>query len=115
MVLDKCHGRIFFCSAYDINFGMYLIFVIYYGKVKMANLSYYYFWSTTPPQYPKFFSIHKTSRLKGKAGHTSSTVQSELLLGMEYTTYMIIPCTQSPLNVSVGILKLVFLFEPMNA
>jgi len=29
---------------------MYLIFVIYYGKVKMANLSYYIFWSTTLPQ-----------------------------------------------------------------
>jgi hypothetical protein len=29
---------------------MYLIFVIYYGKVKMATLSYYYFWSTAPTQ-----------------------------------------------------------------
>jgi hypothetical protein len=44
-----------------------------------------------------------------------SVVQSELLLVIEYTTYMIVTCTQSPLNVSVGILKLVFLFEPMNA
>jgi hypothetical protein len=33
----------FFYSVYCINFGMYLIFVIYYGKVKMANLSYYIF------------------------------------------------------------------------
>jgi hypothetical protein len=28
---------------------MYLIFMIYYGNVKMASLYYYYFWSTNPP------------------------------------------------------------------
>ena len=43
----------FFCSVYYINFGMYLAFVIYYGKVKMARLSYYYFWSTNPPTIAK--------------------------------------------------------------
>jgi len=55
----------------------------------MANLNYYYFWSNTPPNKPKFFSFYRASRLKGWAVHTSSTVQSELLLIMEYTTYMI--------------------------
>jgi hypothetical protein len=32
---------------------MYLIFMIYYGNVKMASLSYYYFWSTNPPTIAK--------------------------------------------------------------
>ncbi len=55
----------------------------------MANLNYYYFWSTIPPNKPKFFSFYRASRLKGWAVHTSSTAQTELLLIMEYTTYMI--------------------------
>ena len=46
---------------------------------------------------PKFFSFYRAPWLKGWAGHTSSTVQSELLLVIEYTTYMIVTCTQSPL------------------
>ena len=72
----------------------------------MACLTYYYFWSTTPPNEPKSLSFFYASRPKGQAVHTSSTVQSELLFVKEYTTYMIVTCTQSPLNVSVGILKL---------
>ncbi len=46
---------------------------------------------------PKFFSFYRVSWLKGWAGHTSSTVETELLLVIEYTTYMIVTCTQSPL------------------
>jgi len=46
---------------------------------------------------PKFFSFYRAPWLKGWAGHTSSTVESELLLVIEYTTYMIVTCTQSPL------------------
>ncbi len=46
---------------------------------------------------PKFFSFYTAPWLKGWAGPTSSTVESELLLVIEYTTYMIVTCTQSPL------------------
>jgi hypothetical protein len=46
---------------------------------------------------PKFFSFYRAPWFKGWAGHTSSTVESELLLVIEYTTYMIVTCTQSPL------------------
>jgi hypothetical protein len=46
---------------------------------------------------PKFFSLYRAPWLKGWADHTSSTVKSELLLIIEYTTYMIVTCTQSPL------------------
>ncbi len=47
-----------------------------------------------------FFSFYRAPWLKGWAGHTSSTVESELLLAIEYLhyyTYMIVTCTQSPL------------------
>ncbi len=80
----------------------------------MANLSFNCFWITTLPNKPKILLLYRAPRHKGWAGHTSSAVQSELLLVIVYTTYMIVTCSQSPLNVSVGILKLVFLFEPMN-
>ncbi len=39
---------------------------------------------------PKFFSFYRAPWIKGWAGHTSSTVESELLLVIEYTTYMIV-------------------------
>ncbi len=45
----------------------------------------------------KFFSFYRAPWLKGWAGHTSSTFESELLLVIEYTTKMIVTCTQLPL------------------
>ena len=62
----------------------------------MANLSFNYFWITTLPNKPKILLLYRAPWHKGWAGHTSSTVQSELLLVIEYTTYMIVTCTQSP-------------------
>ncbi len=46
---------------------------------------------------PKFFFCYRAPWLKGWAGHTSINVKSELLLVIEYTTYMIVTWTQSPL------------------
>ena len=63
----------------------------------MANLSFNYFWITTLPNKPKILLLYRAPWHKGWAGHTSSNVKSELLLVIEYTTYMIVTCTQSPL------------------
>jgi hypothetical protein len=84
------------------NLGMYFIFKTYWGNEEIANLYNFYFWSTTPAHQLESFFFYKPPRLAGLAGHTSSTVYSELLPVPENTMHMIVTCTQSPLNVSVG-------------
>jgi hypothetical protein len=84
------------------NFGMYFIFKTYWGNEKIVNFSNFYFWSTTPAHQLESFCFYKPARLAGLAGHTSSTVYSELLPVLDNTMYMIVTCTQSPFNVSVG-------------
>ncbi len=84
------------------NFGMHFIFKTYWGNEGIASLYNFHFWSTTPAHQLESFFFYKPARLAGLAGHTSITVNSELLPVPENSAYTMITCTQSPLNVSVG-------------
>ncbi len=54
----------------------------------MANLSFNYFWITTLPNKHKILLLYRAPWHKGWAGHTSSTVQSEFLLVIEYIIWL---------------------------
>jgi hypothetical protein len=97
-------GLLIFCIF--LNFGMYFILVPIRGMRKTPIYLIFIFGSTTLPYQLESFFFYEPPKLAGLAGHssghTSRTVQAELLPVLENTMYMIVTCTQSQLNVSVG-------------